>query len=67
MANIQTKKRYSGQNSTSGLNGQLRFEEGNNRLVLHDGANYRMVIGVLPDGSIGIAISKDGEDVFDAF
>lgn len=64
---IQTKKKYTGQQSTSVLNGQLRFEEGNNRLVLHDGDNYRMVIGILPDGTIGIAISKVGEDVFEAF
>ena len=64
---IQTKKKYTGQQSTSVLSGQLRFEEGNNRLVLHDGTNYRMVIGILPDGTIGIAISKDGQDVFEAF
>lgn len=64
---IQTKKKYTGQQSTSVLSGQLRFEEGNNRLVLHDGTNYRMIIGILPDGTIGIAISKVGEDVFGAF
>ena len=64
---IQTKKKYTGQKSTSVLSGQLRLEEGNNRLILYDGTDYRMVIGVLPDGTIGIAISKPGEDVFDAF
>lgn len=64
---IQIKRKYTGQQSTSGLNGQLRFEEGANRLVLHDGRHYRMVIGVLPDGTVGIAISKDGQDVLEAF
>jgi len=62
---IQVKKKYTGQQSTSVLSGQLRFEEGNNRLILHDGTNYRMVIGLLPDGSVGIVISKPGFDVFE--
>ena len=64
---IQTKKKYTGQHSTSVLNGQLRIEEGNNRMVLFNGSIYRMIIGVLPDGTVGIAISKEGEDVFAAF
>jgi hypothetical protein len=64
---IETKKKYTGQKSTSVLNGQLRIEDGNNRMVLYDGSNYRMIIGVLPDGTVGIAISKQGEDVFAAF
>lgn len=64
---IEVKKKYAGQDNTSVLSGQLRFEEGNNRLVLHDDTVYRMVIGVLPDGSIGVIISKPGKDVFDLF
>ena len=64
---IETKKKYTGQESTSVLNGQLRIEDGNNRMVLFDGAVYRMIIGVLPDGTVGIVISKPGIDVFSAF
>lgn len=67
MATITTKKKYTGSASTSVLNGQLRIDDANNRMVLFDGSDYRMIIGVLPDGTVGIAISKVGEDVFDAF
>lgn len=64
---IETKKKYTGQKSTGVLSGQLRIEEGNNRLVLHDGTYYRMIIGLLPDGTVGIVISKPGIDVLTAF
>lgn len=64
---ITKKKKYTGQQSTAVLNGKLRIDEGNNRLVLFDGTNNRMIIGILPDDTIGVAISKEGEDVFDAF
>jgi hypothetical protein len=64
---IEVKKKYTGSANTSVLNGQLRIDDGENRMVLFDGTNYRMIIGVLPDGTVGIAISKVGEDVFAAF
>lgn len=64
---IQTKKKYVGQQRTSVLNGQLRIEDGNNRMVLFDGTNYRMIIGLLPDGTVGIVISREGVDVFNVF
>jgi hypothetical protein len=64
---ITTKKKYTGQESTSVLNGQLRIEDGNNRMVLYDGTDYRMILGVLPDGTIGMVISKPGIDVFSVF
>lgn len=49
--------------------GQLVFENNKNRITLYDPEAdvYRMIIGILPDGTVGIAISKEGEDVFEAF
>lgn len=64
---IETKKKYTGSASTSVLNGQLRIDDGNNRMVLYDGNYYRMIIGVLPDGTVGMIISKPGVDVFSLF
>jgi len=81
---ITTKKKYTGQQSTAILDGNIRIEEGNNRMVitngsiemltitqdgivLNDGTNRRMIIGKMPDGTIGIIISKTGADVFNLF
>lgn len=64
---ITTVKKYNGQQSTSVLNGQLRIEDGNNRMVMYDGTHYRMIIGLLPDGTVGMVISKPGVDVFSLF
>lgn len=36
-------------------------------LVLSDDTKRRMIIGRMPDGTIGVAISKPGKDVFEAF
>lgn len=58
---------YKGQKRTDVLSGQLRIEDGNNRMVLFDGTNNRMLIGIDPNtGNVIIAISKPGEDVFAA-
>lgn len=35
--------------------------------VLNDGTHNRMIIGLMPDGNIGIVISKPGYDVYDIF
>ena len=35
--------------------------------MLFDGTTWRMIIGILPDGTVGIAISKEGQDIYDAF
>lgn len=56
-----------GQSLTPTLAGNLILEEANGRLTLHDGTVFRMIIGILPDGTVGIAISKVGKDVFNAF
>jgi hypothetical protein len=56
-----------GQNIPATNSGYIRTEDINNRILVFDGTDVRMIIGVLPDGTIGIAISKDGEDVIAAF
>lgn len=43
---IETNVTYSGQKKTDVLSGQLRIEDGNNRMVLFDGTDNRMIIGV---------------------
>lgn len=62
---VETNVTYTGQKKTDVLSGQLRIEDGNNRMVLFDGTVTRMIIG-LYKGEILIAISKTGTDVFDA-
>lgn len=47
--------------------GQIAFEQDNSRFVMFDGTVYRMIFGLLPDGSIGFIISKEGVDVFSLF
>lgn len=36
-------------------------------ILLNDGTDRRMIIGVMPTGEIGVVISKQGEDVIDIF
>lgn len=57
-----------GQKQDRGVKGKLQFEQGNNRITLYDTESgvYRLLIGEAPNGSIVIAISKEGEDVIDA-
>jgi len=54
-----------GEKLTTVKDGFIQQQNDKNRWVVHDGDDYRMIIGTLPDGSIGIIISKTGEDVFD--
>lgn len=44
-----------------------RIQMLNNNIVVYDGANQRIVIGILPDGTYGMAVSKAGFDVKDAY
>lgn len=64
---IITKPTYKGQDKIDTLSSQLRIEDGNNRLLLFDGTVNRMIIGLCPDGTIGIVISKPGIDVLTLF
>lgn len=63
---IETKKKYNGQKSTAVLDGKLRIEDGNNRMLLHDGTVNRLIIGKAPNGEYLIAISAVGIDVVEA-
>lgn len=36
-------------------------------LLLSDGTDRRLILGVFPDNTIGLVVSKPGEDVVDAF
>lgn len=57
-----------GKKMESVKDGQVRMEYDNNRfLVADDDGIVRMIIGVLPDGTIGIIISKEGVNVLDVF
>ena len=47
--------------------GYLSIENVNGYMVLFDGTVNRMIIGILPDGTVGIAISKESTDVYSAF
>lgn len=39
----------------------------NNGIVVYDGSNQRIIFGLLPDGTYGLAISKAGYNVSDAY
>lgn len=66
MATTQTSSK--GKKMTSVKDGQVRLELDNNRLLVADADGLvRMIIGVLPDGTIGIVISKEGVNVLDVF
>ena len=39
----------------------------NDAIIVYDGSNERIVIGRLPDGTFGVAVSKPGVDVSSAF
>ena len=57
----------SGSKQLATNNGKLQFTQQGNALVLFDGTTWRLILGVLPDGTVGLAISKEGEDIYDAF
>ena len=58
---------YKGQEKTDTLDSKIRIEEGNGRILVNDGTNNRIIIGLLPDGTYGIVISKPGVEVLTVF
>lgn len=46
---------------------QLVYKNNYSTTTYYDNANSRILIGLLPDGTYGIAISKPGIDVTSAF
>lgn len=68
MGTTSTTVKTKGKQIDSVLDGQVRLELGNNRLVVADANGIiRMIIGVLPDGDIGIVITKEGVNALDVF
>lgn len=65
MADYRETIRTPSQNIVSTQNGSIFIDEAQGRLVVFDGTNNRMVIG-LYRGEVVIAVSKVGEDVFAA-
>jgi len=62
MADIKAE----GKKQIGALDGNVKIEQGNNYLTVYDEIEgvYQIVIGRLPDGTIGFVIAKTGEDVF---
>jgi hypothetical protein len=68
MGTTSVKTTTTGKKSESVTDGQVRFEYDNNRILIADEDGIiRMIMGVLPDGTIGIVISKEGINVLDVF
>ena len=58
-----------GQQQVGALDGNVKIEQGNNYMTVFDEIEgvYQIIMGRLPDGTIGFVITKTGEDVFEAF
>lgn len=50
--------------NASGLEMVVVSQDG---LLLSDGTDRRLILGVFPDNTIGLIVSKPGEDVVDTF
>lgn len=57
----------SGQKLTTSNQGYWRLEDVNGYQILFDGTVHRIIIGILPDGTVGMVISKEGNEVLDQF
>lgn len=57
----------SGQRIKGTTQGYWRREDVNGYQILFDGTTNRIIIGILPDGTVGMVISKEGEEVLDVF
>lgn len=58
----------SGGEVTGALEGQLKFEQSKNRITLiNEDRDMRLILGEMPDGTVGFIISKEGVDSLDLF
>lgn len=64
---LDKKVSYSGQKKVDTLSSKVRIEEGKGRIIVNDRNDNRMIIGADPDGIIVVALTKIGEDIFDAY
>ncbi len=63
----QTTKVFKQPGGNAIINGKLPYEGGYGSLYYDSNGIPSIVIGILPDGTTGIAIAKPGENVLDAF
>ena len=63
----QTTKTFKQPGGNAIITGKLPYEGGYGSLYYDSDGIPSIVIGILPDGTTGIAISKPGEDVLSAF
>jgi len=65
--NEQTTKTFKQANGNAIITGKLPYEGGYGSLYYDSNGIPRIVIGILPDGTTGFVVSKEGENVLDAF
>lgn len=65
--NEQVTKTFKQPNGNAIINGKLPYEGGYGSLYYDSNGIPRIVIGILPDGTTGFVVSKEGESVLDAF
>ena len=63
----QTVKVFKQANGNAIITGKLPYNGGYGSLYYDTNGVPRIVIGIQPDGTIGITVSKDGENVIDLF
>ena len=61
-------KVYKGANNQIAIiEGKLPYEGGYGLLIYDSDGDSRVLVGIAPDGSIGLFVSKTGEDLISAF
>ena len=63
----QTIKAFKQSGGNAIVEGKLPYDGGYGTLYYDTNNIPRIIVGVAPDGTIGIFVSKDGESVIDAF
>ena len=63
----QTTKVFKQANGVAIITGKLPYEGGYGSLYYDTDGVARILIGIDPDGGIGLYVSKPGEDVIEAF
>lgn len=65
--NEQTVKTFKQANGNAIITGKLPYDGGYGSLYYDSNGIARIVIGILPDGTMGMVVSKDGVDVLSLF
>lgn len=63
----QTTKTFKQANGNAIVTGKLPYDGGYGTLYYDSNGVPTIIIGILPDGTTGIVVSKSGENVIDAF